>query len=159
MLQVVDVSFKYNGLPILDGVATQVEKGSMVSVVGPNGAGKSTLLKCIARILTPAAGAVMVDGRDAASMTRRELARHIAYVPQGLSARVPATVFETILAGRSPYVVWRPSRADIERTAAIIASLRLNDLAMRDIAQLSGGQLQKVLVARALAQECPYLLL
>jgi iron complex transport system ATP-binding protein len=92
-------------------------------------------------------------------MSRRELAKHLGYVPQSMPARFPATVFETVLAGRRPYIAWRPSRDDLERTAKIIEEMNLADLAMRDMDQLSGGQAQKVLLSRALAQGTRYLLL
>jgi iron complex transport system ATP-binding protein len=159
MLKVTGLYFNYNGAQVLEGIGANVAKGRVLSIVGPNGAGKSTLLKCIAQILKPAAGTVVIDGGDTAGMPRRELAKHLGYVPQGMPAGFPATVFETVLAGRRPYIAWRPSRDDLERTAKTIDEMNLVDLAMRDMDQISGGQAQKVLLARALAQDTRYLLL
>jgi iron complex transport system ATP-binding protein len=159
MLQVQNLAFQYNGAPVLGAVGARVQKGRMVSVIGPNGAGKSTLIKCIAGILKPGGGQILLEGRDTAVLSRRELARRIAYVPQHAPVRFAMTVFETVLAGRRPHQAWRPSRQDVKRTAAVIDRLHLADLAMRDMDQLSGGQAQKVLLARALAQEPDYLLL
>ncbi|HHO49215.1 MAG TPA: ABC transporter ATP-binding protein [Desulfobacteraceae bacterium] len=159
MLKVMNLYFNYNDTRVLEGIVANVEKGRVLSIVGPNGTGKTTLLKCIAGILKPAAGTVVIDGHDADGMARRELAKHLGYVPQSMPVRFPATVFETVLAGRRPYIAWRPSRDDLERTAEIIEEMNLADLAMRDIDQLSGGQAQKVLLARALAQDTLYLLL
>ena len=159
MLTVDALCFSYNGTRVLQNIGGGVEKGCILSIVGPNGAGKTTLLKCIARILRPTGGSVCIEDRDTAGMPRRELARHLGYVPQNMPTRFSVTVFDTVLAGRRPYLAWRPSCNDIRRTAEIIAAMDLSDLAMRDMAQLSGGQAQKVMLARALAQETPYLLL
>ena len=159
MLAVADLSFNYNAERVLDGVGACVEKGSILGIVGPNGAGKTTLLKCIARILRPETGSILMEGRNTFRMPRRELAKHLGYVPQNMPVRFPMKVFETVLTGRRPYLAWRPSAKDLEKTAEIIEEMNLADLAMRDMDQLSGGQAQKVILARALAQEPDYLLL
>jgi len=159
MLEVTHLHFDYGGVRVLEDIGAGVDKGLVLSVVGPNGAGKTTLLKCIVRILQPTAGSVRIDDRETRRMSRRELARHLGYVPQNTPARFSATVFETVLSGRRPYIAWRPSRTDLERTAGVIEEMNLADLAMRDMDRLSGGQAQKVLLARALAQDAHYLLL
>ena len=159
MLEVKDLFFEYNGSPVLENIGVRIEKGRVLSIVGPNGAGKTTLLKCMVRILDPSKGSVFVEGKDTLRMSRKELAKHLGYVPQNLPTRFSSTVFETVLSGRRPYIAWRPSSKDLERTAKIIEEMNLANLAMREMDQLSGGQAQKVLVARALAQESQYLLL
>jgi iron complex transport system ATP-binding protein len=92
-------------------------------------------------------------------MSRRELAKYLGYVPQNMLVKFPMTVFEMVLTGRKPYLTWRPSEQDLRITANILHEMGIEDLAMRDVEQLSGGQAQKVLLARALAQEPEYLLL
>lgn len=159
MLEVMDLAFNYNGVRVLDNIEARVTKGCILSIVGPNGAGKTTLLKCIARVIKADRGAVLIEERDTFHLPRKELAKLLGYVPQNIPAKFPMTVFETVLAGRRPYLAWRPARQDLNRTAEIIAEMNLTDLAMRDMDQLSGGQAQKVLLARALVQETCYLLL
>ncbi len=159
LLRVSDLVFNYNGTSVLRGIGVSLDKGRMVSIVGPNGAGKTTLLKCIARFLKPARGAVRIENQDIRDMPRKELSRRLGYVPQSMPLRFPMTVFETVLTGRRPYMSWRPAEKDLQRTAQIIREMNLEELAMRDMDRLSGGQAQKVMLARALAQDQDYLLL
>jgi iron complex transport system ATP-binding protein len=159
MLQIIDLFFNYGSSKILERIEASVEERRILGVVGPNGAGKTTLLKCIVRILKPAQGSILIEDRDTTRMPRRELARSLGYVPQNLPVKFPMTVFEMVLAGRKPYLSWRPSEKDLRITANILHEMEIEDLAMRDVEQLSGGQAQKVLLARALAQEPKYLLL
>lgn len=159
MLRVVDMCFDYGNMSVLDGIEAAVERGKILSIAGPNGTGKTTLLKCMARIIQPSRGTVLIDELDTRHIARMDLARRLAYVPQHLPARFCMTVFETVLTGRRPHFAWGPAAHDMRKTAAILQELNLAELAMRDINQLSGGQVQKVLLARALAQEPDYLLL
>lgn len=159
MLEIVDVQAHYGRARILSGISATVEKGRILGIVGPNGAGKTTLLKCIARIIRRTGGSVRIDGAVIDGMPRSAIARRLGYVPQHVPARFSMTVFETVLTGRRPHAAWRPSDRDLHKTARILQKLNLDDLAMRDVSELSGGQLQKVLLARALAQEPDYLLL
>ena len=131
----------------------------MLSVVGPNGAGKSTLLRCIDRILKPQRGDILLDGRDIKEMHLMELARRMGYIPQSSAQVFPATVFDTVLMGRRPHLGWRSSEQDVEKVLDILKLLGIVKFAMRDFDELSGGQQQKVLIARALAQEPDILLL
>ena len=159
MLQVSDLAFGYGAQRIFSGISLELPKGQMVCIAGPNGTGKTTLVKCIAGIFRPQTGCVTIDGVDTRQIERKRLAGLLGYVPQNVSSRFPATVFEMVLAGRRPHMGWRPSKKDLEITAAKIQQLQLEHLAMRDMTSLSGGQAQKVMLARALAQETPYLLL
>ena len=159
MLQVHELTFSYGAQRIFKDVSLQLAKGHIVCVAGPNGTGKTTLVKCIAGIFKPQAGSVSIDGVDVRHMDRRAIASSLGYVPQSILAKFPATVFEAVLSGRRPHMSWRPSPADMEKAAEKLAQLGLEHLAMRDMACLSGGQAQKVMLARALAQETPYLLL
>ena len=159
MLEARGINFAYKGDKVLKDVHAEVERGEVVSVVGPNGAGKSTLLKCVAAIHKPQEGYVRVDGIDPFVLSRREVAKQLAYLPQSPLFRFPVSVFDTVLSGRRPYFSWRPSPDDMEKVEQIIEALGLSSLAARDMDQLSGGQRQKVLLARALVQETRYLLL
>ncbi len=143
MLEVVDLSFDYNAATIFQNISVKVERSRILSIVGPNGTGKTTFLKCITGILKAKRGTVLIESRHARRMTHKQLATYIGYVPQSIPVRFPANVFETILAGRRPHISWHPSNKDLDRTAEIIEEMNLTDLAMRDMARLSGGQAQK----------------
>jgi len=159
MLELQDVSFAYKGgRPALTAVHLTFERGGIVSLVGPNGSGKTTLLRCVNDLLHPD-GRVLLRGRAVRSMSRRELARAVAYVPQSFTGDFPVTVFDMVLLGRRPHVGWSPSDRDLEVVARCIADLGLADFTLRDVGQLSGGERQQVLIARALAQEPEVLLL
>lgn len=158
-LKVNDVTFSYASVPVLEDVSIEVATTEVLGVLGPNGAGKSTLLKCIDRILTPQKGCILLDDRDITKMSRIELAKKIGYIPQSLSHVFSATVFDTVLMGRRPYISWRTSERDTETVLETLQMLHIEDLAMRDINELSGGQMQKVFIARALTQDPDLLLL
>lgn len=152
------VSFSYNSHPVLSDVSFKIESGSMVCILGVNGAGKSTLLKCLNRILSPRNGTVLLDGKNLGRMSRTEVARSIGYVPQ----RHPdsgMTVFETVLLGRKPHMGWKARPEDYAVVEGILTQIGLEPLSMRRVCDLSGGQLQKVIIARALAQTPNVLLL
>lgn len=152
-----NLTFSYSNHRILDDICLSIEDSEILSLVGPNGSGKTTLIKCIDRILRPQ-GHILLDGINMESMSRQKIAQTIGYVPQGSSSSPSNTVFETVLMGRRPHISWSVSDADLEKVAEVLERLNLHDLAMRNFSQLSGGQKQKVLIARALAQE-PHLLL
>jgi iron complex transport system ATP-binding protein len=153
-----NLTFSYNSHKILDDLNLVIENSEVLSLVGPNGSGKTTLIKCIDRILKPK-GSILLDGKEIESMSRQDVAKQIGYVPQSSSAPLATTVFDTVLMGRRPHIGWRVADYDLEKVAEVLERLHLEDLAMRDFSQLSGGQKQKVLIARALAQEPSILLL
>ena len=158
-LRVEDVEFSYDTEPILEDVRMAVDNGEFLGVIGPNGSGKSTLLKCLNRILEPERETILLDGEPMESMSRDDVAKTMGYVPQHDDDSFPATVFNTVLMGRKPYIRWKPRPEDIEITRDILERLDLGDFAMRDVQQLSGGQRQKVTIGRALAQEPDVLVL
>jgi iron complex transport system ATP-binding protein len=153
-----DLTFSYGNHKILDKINISVHDSEMLSLVGPNGSGKTTLIKCIDRILKPN-GSILLDGNDIESLSQQDIARTIGYVPQSSSSPLSTTVFDTVLMGRRPHIRWRVSDEDLDKVAEVLQLLHLDDLAMRDFGQLSGGQKQKALIARALAQEPAVLLL
>jgi iron complex transport system ATP-binding protein len=153
-----DVRFAYNGSPVLAGVSCDLAPGRVTAILGVNGAGKSTLLKCLGGLLRPHRGRVLLDGVDLAARSRREAARRIAYVPQSQQAE-NLTVFETVLLGRRPYMGLAPSLRDLAAVEAVLVALGLAGLAFRRLDALSGGEMQKTAIARALVQEPDVLLL
>ncbi len=158
-LEIKGVSFSYGSRPALEDVTMSIGDGEIVSLVGPNGSGKTTLLKCLNRILKLQKGTVLVEGEDISKLKLKELAKLLSYVPQSVGRSFPSTVFEIVLIGRKPYVDWSVSSRDKEIVSNILSLLGLKDMALRQSNELSGGEYQKVLIARALAQEPQVLLL
>lgn len=157
-LQVNNISFRYNGHDVLHDILFQAKKGELLAILGPNGAGKTTLLKCLNAIHKPRNGSVMISDHNVAGLSSDERAKLLGYVPQKVEA-ARLTVFDTILMGRKPYIKWRVRENDMRVVNGAIKLLSLDHLSMRNIDQLSGGELQKVSIARALVQEPEVLLL
>jgi len=158
ILTVAGLRFRYDSRPALDGVRFELAKGRVLVVLGVNGAGKSTLLKCVNRILRPQRGAVLVRGRDLRELRGREIARYFGYVPQKGGGE-ELSVFDAVLLGRKPHIRWEPRGVDYAVVERVLQTLHLEEMALRPVHTLSGGETQKVLMARALAQEPEVLLL
>jgi len=159
MLAVDGIRFAYNTKPVLDGVSFNVGRGELCSILGNNGAGKSTLLKCLLSILHPQEGTVLIEEEDASRLSRMEMARRMGYVAQKESGSARLTVFDAVLMGRRPHINWGASGKDLDVVQEVMESLDLEGLSLRYLDQLSGGELQKVVIARALAQEPGIMLL
>jgi len=158
ILTVQGIRFQYPGRPVLEGASFAVEKGQVLAILGTNGTGKTTLLKCLNRILTPMAGTVLIKGEPTSAFSRNALAQKMGYVEQQRNGS-RATVFNTVLLGRKPYIRWDITQNDMEIASQALATLGLSDFALRYLDELSGGELQKVVIARALAQEPEILLM
>ena len=160
MLEVKNLSFAYskNGRRILDGVSFYLEQGQFMAILGNNGAGKSTLIKCIDRINPVTTGQVLVNGKSIEAMQRRQLAQSVAYVPQNTQP-AHTMVFDAVLLGRKPYIKWGITAEDERIVAETLEMLNLKQLESRYLDELSGGELQKTMLARALVQQPKYLLL
>ncbi|WP_194542657.1 ABC transporter ATP-binding protein [Paenibacillus sp. JZ16] len=158
-LQITGLSFGYRSNSILRNIHMNLEKGRVVSIVGPNGAGKTTLLKSIASILPPKKGTVWLRGKDVYSLKPRDLAKIQAYVPQHTASSFPLTVMETVMLGRKPYIRWGVSSEDLHIVGTLLSDLHLDHYTTRYLDELSGGERQKVWIARALAQQPDLLLL
>lgn len=158
ILSVDGVEFAYKSRQILNNIKFEVKRGEVVSILGVNGAGKSTLLKCINKILKPKRGTILIDNFDIKNLDNLELAKKVGYVPQRAEGNY-MTVFDAVLLGRKPHIKWEVSDRDIEITHKVLKLLNLEDYALRYTNELSGGELQKVIIARALVQEPQILLL
>lgn len=151
-LDIEDVTVDAAGARIVDEVRLAVDSGAFVGLVGPNGSGKSTLLRSVYRALRPTAGVIRLDGDDVHTMPARDAARVLAALPQESSAEFDFTVTEVVAMGRLPHRD-RTAAADREVCAAAMARTGVGHLADRGFLALSGGEKQRVLIARALAQQ------
>lgn len=145
----------------LKDISFRVQEGTFLSILGPNGSGKSTLLKIIDKILIPHSGSVKVFGIDYNQITRKELSKLIAFVPQSSPLNFPFTVFETVLMGRSPFSSGIGFESETDRNFALNAMQQTDiiHLANREIMKLSGGEIQRVYLARAITQQAQILIL
>lgn len=159
MIRTEHLEFAYRSdKKILDDICFQAEAGSCTAILGNNGAGKSTLLKCLNRILLPKSGIVYFNEEDIKPLRRKEIARSIAYVAQHAEP-VRFTVYDAVLLGRKPYLKANPAPQDYALVESLLSRMGLSSMALSYIDELSGGELQKVMLARALAQQPKVLLL
>ena len=160
-LLVENVSFSYGKRSVLHNVSFGVEKGEFLSVLGPNGVGKSTLFRCLLGALAQYSGAIFVDGQEIRSLSHRERARRIAYIPQTHRPTFGYTVLDTALMGTtrqlSPFQ--QPKRAQIDAAHEALSRVGVAHLAERNFSHLSGGEQQLVLIARAIAQQSDILIM
>lgn len=160
-LKVENVSFAYGGHQVLKDISFRAETGQLVSVLGPNGVGKSTLFRCMLGLLKTYTGSITVDGKDTRSMGARELARHVAYVPQSHYPAFNYTVLDMVLMGTSSRTSpFSPPRKKETRAAMeALERMGIAEFAHRDYTHISGGERQMVLIARALAQNAKVLMM
>jgi iron complex transport system ATP-binding protein len=161
MLSVRGLSVAYGERAALRGVDLDVGRGEVVGLVGPNGGGKTTLLRALTRGVTARSGEVSIDGRDARGLSARDLARLVAVVPQNPSLPAGFLAREIVVMGRTAYLRFleQEDAADYAKADAALTTLGAGDLAYRRVDELSGGERQNVVLARALAQETPLILL
>ena len=154
MLSIENLTFRYDRskLPVLRGASLQLEQGEIGIVLGKNGSGKTTLFKNILGILKPNGGKILFGGENLLKMSRRERARRIAYVPQDIQFGA-LTVFDSILMGRVSYFGLKASHEDYAVVEKILKDMGLESYAQRNVDELSGGERQKIAIARAMAQE------
>lgn len=158
LLNVEGLHYGYGNSHVLRGVDFSVSSGEVVAILGPNGVGKTTLLKCCNTILRPSRGKIELCGHDLKAFSLREIAKHCAYVAQRSSAP-HLTVFDTVLMGRKPHIRWRVRQRELKAVDSVLGQLGLRDMQLRYVDDLSGGEMQKVAIARALVQEPQVLLL
>ena len=159
MMEIKSISYGYKGGPeVLKDVSFAVEPGQFLAILGNNGVGKSTLLKCFNHILKPDAGQVLLDGENLLSMSAREVAKRVAFVSQSVPD-TQMTVHDVVMLGRRPYMKWGFTEGDHSIVHDAMHRLDVEDMRGRFLNQLSGGEKQKVMLARALAQQPKVLLL
>lgn len=160
-LQAMDVQAVLGSSPILKGVSLQVGHKELVGIIGPNGSGKSTLLKCLYRVLKPAGGAILLDGKPLEQHSFKESARQVAVVAQHNYYNFDFSVENVVLMGRAPHkrALERDSPRDHQIVAQALETVGMASFARRSFFTLSGGEQQRVVLARALAQDAPCLIL
>ena len=146
---------------ILNDISTGIAEGRITAVMGPNGCGKTTLLRCIGGLLEPLAGQALIDGRQVKDYTAREMAQRVAFVRQHVQTDFEFSAFETVLMGRNPYQrrLQNESQEDWDIVERCMRQTGTWELRFAKPAQMSGGELQRVMIARALAQQTPVLLM
>ncbi len=158
ILRVNGLSFRYNGTPVLEDISFDVRAHEITAILGPNGAGKTTLLRSINGILSPRGGSVYIDETDILASSPKEIAKKTAYVAQQ-SEPGRVTAFDAVLLGRKPYLGWRITKDDIDRAHYALRSVDMEHLSLRYVDSMSGGEYQKVCIARSVAQEPTVMLL
>jgi iron complex transport system ATP-binding protein len=161
LLEVREIGFGYNGVPVFQDISFSIKPGEIFCLLGPNGCGKTTLLDCILGHLKPGSGEIFLNDNDIINIRPEQIARQIAYVPQSHNKTFPYTVLDVVLMGRAAYIgmFGKPGEEDVaiaEEALAMVGITRLKD---RRYTQLSGGEVQLVMVARALAQKTPIIVM
>jgi iron complex transport system ATP-binding protein len=162
MLKVDNATFSYDGKRnIFENISFSVDKGDVFCILGPNGTGKSTLLRCLCGLYKLKAGSITVDGKDIARMGPAKLAKKIGFIPQIHTPTFPYTVLEVVIMGRTPHLnmLASPSDKDYDIAEEAIKTIGIESIKDKPYTELSGGQMQMVLLARVLAQEPEILLL
>ena len=160
-IKVSGLSYGVNGKTIVAEVSFEAEKNEFLGIVGPNGAGKSTLLRLLARIINPTAGRILLAGEDISGYGAKELYRKISFLPQTSYFDFPLSVIEVVLTGRYPYlgIFESESEEDIKRAEDCLLLVDMEGFSQRKVTTLSGGEQQRVSIARVLAQETNFIFL
>ena len=158
MIELQHLSYAYGKHQVLKDISFTAQPGDCVGILGNNGAGKSTLITCLNKIRKPNSGSVLVDGANVFQMSRQETARTIAYVAQK-NEMSQTTVYDAVLLGRKPYMQWGLVKADYDLCDEMLERIGMADFKLRYINELSGGEAQKVMLARAFVQQPKILLL
>jgi len=156
ILKVKDLEFYYHTeRPIFHDVNFSLEAGEVLSILGPNGAGKTTLLNCLANLLTPVKGEIFLDGKNVRDIRLREIAQILGYVPQSHNAAYAYEVRDFVVMGRAPYLgmFQKPSKEDYALTDEVIESMGISRFARQPYTQISGGERQQAMIARAIVQQ------
>lgn len=159
MINAENITYAYKGMEdVLKDISLSEGSGHFIAILGNNGAGKSTFLKCLNHIIQPKSGRVLIDGSSIKKMSRREIAKNLSYVEQN-TVQNQLTVYDTVLLGRKPYIQLNPDETDYKITEETLKRFHLEKMSLRYTDELSGGELKKVILARAIAQKPKVLLL
>jgi len=162
ILRVDNASYSYGGKEnVFEDISFFLKKGETLCILGPNGIGKSTLLKCLGNVLKLSEGSVFIEGKDISSMSRTEIAQKIGYVPQSDQSVFPCSILDFVMLGRAPHLPFfsSPGEKDLTIAENAINKVGISHLRDRPVTEVSGGERQLALIARALAQEPEILLL
>lgn len=156
-----EVQFSYDGEDlILKNVGLTLERSEILGILGPNGSGKTTFVKCLNKILEPIQGSILLEGDDVNSLKRRDIAKRVGFVPQASNSEMSSPfVYDVVMMGRRPHMTWQYTEKDDEIVWKIMKDFDVAHLASKHFNELSSGQTQRVLIARAVAQDASILLL
>ena len=152
ILEINGVTQGYGKKAVIEDINMTAGSGEVVTVLGPNGSGKSTLIKTICNIMEPLGGTISIDGTPIGKIDRKEFAKIVGYVPQKATFFGQSTVYDSVLIGRRPHMEWSYSKEDIDMAADAMLKMKIDSLYDRQVSELSGGQTQRVTLARTLAQ-------
>lgn len=161
MIEVKNLSYSYGKKIIIEDMSFAISQGDFCAIMGPNGCGKTTLLKCIANILPVKTNSIFINGKDSTTYSIKKLAQQIAFVPQHTPLDFEFSAFETVLMGRNPYQthLQNESQKDWDIVEECMKKTNTWHLRFAPLTEMSGGEMQRVLLARALAQQTPIMLL
>ena len=153
ILEAEEISVRYGSHEVVHKISFSLRPGEVLCVIGPNGSGKSSLVKALAGVVEPSTGKLSLDGSPLSSRSKKEIARHIGYVPQTLHYLTSATVLEVVILGRKPHVQWSLSLHDLEVVEEAMKRVHVTHLTNKLLSETSGGERQRVFLARTLAQD------
>ena len=161
MLSIRSLHVAYGEKEVLHDLDLQLDRGELLGLIGPNGSGKTSLIRALSGVLKPASGEIYIGEQDLSTFSEGERARQVAVVPQSAQLPPAFTVFECVALGRTPHLAWlgRLGPRDLEHIQRAMQAAEISHLRDRRAGELSGGEQQRVILARALAQSCPILLL
>jgi iron complex transport system ATP-binding protein len=161
IISVEDLVYSYDSVKALDGLTFEINRGEFVGLVGPNGSGKTTLLKCLCKLYTPQEGSIQLDGHDLRKLSQSEGAKIYAVVPSEFPMDTNISITDTVMLGRYPYFegLWWEKEADEKIALDAMEKLNVLNFGNRKLGELSSGEKQRVLIAKAIAQEAKILLI